>query len=106
MTGQVHSHARDYAGLTCRIAPVLTHRSLQLPPEAYKARVGKVSLEERQANLRHEISERVEEGYRVQHTTETTALLVKPKTFSFFWAFVWFLLFGVGILIYFHRYHE
>jgi capsule polysaccharide export protein KpsE/RkpR len=26
--------------------------------------------------------------------------LVKPKKFSFIWALVWFLLFGIGLIVY------
>jgi hypothetical protein len=32
--------------------------------------------------------------------TQTTAQLVKPKKFSFIWALVWFLLFGIGLIVY------
>ncbi len=39
-------------------------------------------------------------GYRVASRTDTTALLVRPKVFSFFWALLWFLVFGVGVLVY------
>ena len=46
------------------------------------------------------ISHYVRKGYIVQCQTGTSAQLVKPKKFSFFWAFVWFMCFGVGLLVY------
>ena len=42
----------------------------------------------------------IRQGYRVASQTATSAQLVKPKVFSFVWAFFWFLGFGVGILVY------
>lgn len=42
----------------------------------------------------------VRRGYIVQSRTDTSAQLVKPKKFSFLWAFAWFLCFGVGLLVY------
>jgi len=36
--------------------------------------------------------------------TATTAQLVKPKQFSFIWALLWFLVFGIGILVYLFYY--
>ena len=42
----------------------------------------------------------VKRGYRVFSQTDTTAQLVKPKEFSFTSAVLWFLLFGVGLLVY------
>ena len=39
-------------------------------------------------------------GYRVESRTPTTAQLVRPKKVSFLWALLWFLLFGIGILVY------
>ena len=62
------------------------------------------SLEQRSAILNEKVRKYVKRGYRVQSTTITTAQMVKPKKFSFLWAFVWFLLFGVGILVYFAWY--
>ena len=52
------------------------------------------------AALQTQINEYVRKGYVVQSQTETSAQLVKPKGFSFFWAFLWFLLLGIGLLIY------
>lgn len=39
-------------------------------------------------------------GYRVESRIPTAAQLLRPKKFSFLWALLWFLLFGIGILIY------
>ena len=55
---------------------------------------------ERRNILSREIARYTGQGYRVQAQTEYTAQLVKPKTFSILWAIVWFLLFGVGLLVY------
>ncbi len=56
------------------------------------------------AALQTQINEYVRKGYVVQSQTETSAQLVKPKVFSFVWAFLWFLLLGVGVLIYIFYY--
>ncbi len=56
------------------------------------------------AVLQAEIDRLVREGYRVVSQTETSAQLLKPKVFSFVWAFVWFLLLGFGVLIYIFYY--
>ncbi len=47
-----------------------------------------------------EIARYVEAGYRITERTPTSAQLVRPKTFSFVWAFLWFLALGVGVLVY------
>src|SRR5215472_10079265 len=60
-----------------------------------------MSLDQRRARLQEEIRLAVtRRGYRVVSQTETAAQLVKPKTFSASFALLWFLLFGVGILVY------
>ena len=59
-----------------------------------------VPLEERSAILDAEVMKYVRMGYEVRARTQTTAQLVKPKKFSFIWALVWFLLFGIGLIIY------
>lgn len=63
-----------------------------------------LSTEERSAILDREVSKYVKRGFRVISRTNTTAQLVKPKKFSFLWAVLWFLLFGVGLLIYLFYY--
>jgi hypothetical protein len=50
--------------------------------------------------LQGEINRRVADGYRVLSQTETTAQLVKPKTFAFGWFLLWTLLTGVGLILY------
>ena len=56
------------------------------------------------AALQTQINEYVSDGYHVQSQTETSAQLLKPKVFSFVWAFIWFLLLGVGVLVYIFYY--
>jgi hypothetical protein len=60
----------------------------------------KVSEEERSRRLEEELQKYARDGFFVQNRTATTAQLVKPKQFSFIWALLWFLLFGIGILVY------
>jgi hypothetical protein len=43
-------------------------------------------------------------GYRVIHRSDYSAQLLRPKRFSFLWAVIWFLFFGIGILVYFAYY--
>lgn len=59
-----------------------------------------LSITERKAILDREVVKYVKRGYRVQSRTDTEAQLVRPKRFSFFWAFLWFLLIVVGLLVY------
>lgn len=46
----------------------------------------------------------VRRGYRVVNRTETTAQLLRPKTFSFVWASFWFI-FGLGFGIFFYLFY-
>ena len=55
---------------------------------------------ERSRLLEAEVSEYMRSGFFVRHRTATTAQLVKPKQFSFVWALLWFLVFGIGIVVY------
>jgi len=59
-----------------------------------------VETDPRQPIFEERITEFVLRGYRVVSRTETTAQLVRPKVFSFFWATAWFLVCGVGVLVY------
>jgi len=59
-----------------------------------------ITLEQRREILQREVSEYVNKGFLVISQTDTTAQLVKHKKFSFLWATLWFLVFGVGFLIY------
>ena len=59
-----------------------------------------LSLDERSAILDAEVMKYARRGYEVRSRTQTAAQLVRPKKFSFIWALLWFLVFGVGILVY------
>ena len=59
-----------------------------------------ISEVERSAILNAEVVRYVRLGFRVVHQTPTSAHLFAPKRFAFEWAFLWFLLGGVGILVY------
>ena len=50
--------------------------------------------------LQEHIDWYVNQGYRVVSQTDTSAQLVRPKTFSFVWAFLWFLCLGFGLIVY------
>ena len=52
------------------------------------------------APLQEHIGWYVRQGYHVVSQTETAAQLVKSKRFSFVWALGWFLLFGIGLIVY------
>ncbi len=52
-----------------------------------------------------EIEKYVSWGFRLISRTETTAQLVKPKTFSYGWAVFWLIFgFGIGIVLYIFYY--
>lgn len=55
---------------------------------------------ERSRPLEAEVSGYMRNGFFVRHRTETTAQFVKPEKFGFLWALLWFLVFGVGIVVY------
>jgi hypothetical protein len=59
-------------------------------------------LNERERNeiLVQQISRYVEAGWHVRNQTETTANLVMPKKFSFWWALLWFVLGVIPLIIY------
>ena len=59
-----------------------------------------VTPEARRAALQERVNRFVRDQYRVVSQTDSTAQLVKPKRFSFLWALLWFLVIGVGLLIY------
>jgi len=50
--------------------------------------------------LQQHINWYVGQGYRIIAQTETSAQLIKPKQFSLIWALLWFLLFGIGLIVY------
>jgi uncharacterized protein YuzE len=66
--------------------------------------VDEITIEKRRAILQNEINSYIKKGFRVISQTDTTAQLLNPKKFSLLWAVLWFLLFGVGILIYLFYY--
>ena len=57
-----------------------------------------LSREDRSGILEKEVRKYVRQGYRVTSRTDTTAQLVKPKKFSFFW-------FCVGVIILYLAYY-
>ena len=59
-----------------------------------------ISETERTRQLDVEVGNYLQAGYFVQHRTPTTAQLFMPKHFSFLWALLWFLVFGIGIIVY------
>jgi len=59
-----------------------------------------MNIEDRKIILDREVGNYIKRGFRIISRTDTTAQLVKPKKFSLLWAFLWFLLFGIGLLVY------
>jgi hypothetical protein len=59
-----------------------------------------LSEEERQARLAARVRAMTQAGWVVVQQTPSTAQLIRPKQFSAFWAIAWFLLCGVGVLVY------
>jgi protein-S-isoprenylcysteine O-methyltransferase Ste14 len=59
-----------------------------------------ISEAERSRILEEEVAEYMRDGFFVRTRTATTAQPVKPKKFSFIWALLWLLLFGVGLIVY------
>jgi hypothetical protein len=68
-------------------------------PAATPAPPTGLSLETRRSILQAEIARYIRQGYRVISQTDTTAQLVKPKRFSWFW-FVMNVLWIFGWLLY------
>ena len=56
--------------------------------------------------LEVEVQKYIRRGFRVVSRSDSTAQMVKPKTFSLLWAFLWFLLFGIGIIVYLFYYWQ
>lgn len=50
-----------------------------------------LTVEEREEVLNEQIAFWEAKGYHVEHRTTGRATMVKPKKFSFWWAFLWFL---------------
>lgn len=55
-------------------------------------------------DLKAQIREAVQLGYHLTQQTSTTAQLVRAKQFSCLFATLWFLVFGIGFLIYLFYY--
>ena len=58
------------------------------------------SLPVRQAELEAQVQEMTRQGYIVTSRTESQVHLMRPKKFSAVWAILWFLVCGVGVLVY------
>lgn len=50
--------------------------------------------------LQDEIARRTTQGWEIVSRSATEAQMRRPKRFSFGWALLWFLVFGVGLLVY------
>lgn len=72
---------------------------MSAPPLPHQAPV-----QERSLILGQEIANYSRRGFRIVSRTDTTAQLSKPKEFSVLWATLWFLVFGIGVLIYIFYY--
>ncbi len=59
-----------------------------------------ISIEQRKEILQKEIRKYLNRGFRVLNQTDTTAQLIKPKSFSCLIAFLFFMLFVVGLIVY------
>ena len=59
-----------------------------------------LSMEQRRAILQRAITASVSHGFQVVNQTDTSAQLLRKKNFSCLWSILWFLLFGVGLIIY------
>lgn len=59
-----------------------------------------MDIQQRRDILQREIAAYLGRGFIVQSQTDTTAQLIKRKKFSFLWALLWTLAFGIGLIIY------
>lgn len=59
-----------------------------------------MDIQHRRDILQREIASYVKNGFIVVSQTDTTAQLIKHKKFSFLWAVLWFLVFGIGLIVY------
>jgi hypothetical protein len=89
-------HPRQGAEAT---RPRTSRKGEVVGPDVAK-RTEPISEAERSRRLDEAIKGLLLEGYFVRLRTPTAAQLVKPKVFSLVWALVWFLLCGVGVLVY------
>ncbi len=63
-----------------------------------------LSINDRKEILTQQVARYVRQGWIVESETDTTANLSKKKKFSFWWAFIWFLLLFVGLIVYIFYY--
>lgn len=63
-----------------------------------------LTIEQRRQILHSSIAAYTRKGYRIVAQNDASAQLIKSKSFSCLWATIWFLLFGIGILIYLFYY--
>ncbi len=63
-----------------------------------------ISVLERSSILGRAVADYSRRGFQIVSRTDTTAHLLKPKEFSVLWAIVWFLVLGIGVLIYIFYY--
>ena len=57
-----------------------------------------------QTTLQNTIEDHASRGFIISSQTETTAEMVRSKEFNLVPALVWFLLFGIGVLVYIFYY--
>lgn len=93
--GQFNTNRR----ITCKKCGVNLSES-QADKEKLSDSEQEVSSTIRSDSLEQNIVKYVNQGYHVVSRTENSAQLVLPKEFSFLWALLWFLVFGIGLIIY------
>jgi len=59
-----------------------------------------VADSEAHTTLQNTIGDHASRGFTISSQTETTAQMVRSKEFNLVPALVWFLLFGIGVLVY------
>ena len=88
-------HASEYDARSTQAA-----RQARVLPASMESTGSELSLDERRTILEKTIARYSRRGFRIENRTDTTAQLVKRKEFSCLAASLWFLLFGIGILVY------
>lgn len=68
------------------------------PPKTNSPKL--VSIEERRAIVQKWVAHFSAQGWRAVSVTDTSASLVRPKVFSLVWSCLWFLFFGLGLIVY------
>ncbi len=93
--GQLNTNRR----ITCKKCGVNLSET-QAEIEKLSESEPEVSSSIRLDRLEQNIVKHVNQGYHVVSRTENSAQLVLPKEFNFLWALLWFLIFGIGLIIY------